>query len=299
MNTNNYIIKAKENKKDEFYTSYETIEKEVNEYLRDNKDLFRDKVVFCPCDSEESNFYKFFKSNFKLLGLKKLIATSYNPLGNGTKIELTSKESKTSLRGNGDFRSFEVQSIEADFIITNPPFSLFRPFMDWLFRSKKKFLVLGHLLACGYKDIYPKIVNNELWLGQSIHNGGAFFQVPDDYPLEAKEFKVKDSKKYINVKGVRWFTNIDYNRNNYNLELKTFEENSKTHTYIKYDNFDALEIPKTKLIPKDYEGLMGVPLSFLDKFNNKQFRIVLSNIWNQHLRVQNKQVFKRVIIQKI
>jgi len=301
MNTNDYMIKAKESKKDEFYTPLETIETELNVYLNENPDLFRDKIVLCPCDSERSNFFKYFKFNFKLLGLKKLIATSYNPGSHGAKITITKDaETKTLLSGNGDFRSFEVQDIETDFIITNPPFSLFRSFMDWVFSSKKRFLVLGHVLACSYRNIFPKVVQEEIWLGKTIHSGGSKFEVPDEYTLDTASCRVENSKKFICVKGVRWFTNIDYNgKNKYSLSLKSFEENSKTFNYVKYDNFNAIDVPRTNLIPNDYEGLMGVPLTFLDKFNDEQFKIIPTNIWNQKLKINGENVFKRVIIQKI
>lgn len=320
MANNDSLHKAKSAKNDEFYTQYCDIEAEMNAYLEYNSDVFRNKTVLLPCDDPEwSNFTKWFAQNFERIGLKKLISTSY---ANEKKIMVFHKQisifelddpkydkTKTNshgkifilergnkhvdindlkwdyLDGDGDFRSEEVTKLrdEADFIITNCPFSLFREFISWALEGNKKISVIGNVNALTYKETFPLIKNNQLWLGPSIHSGDRRFYVPEDYPLNASTCGIDDDgRHYINVKGVRWFTNIDHGRRHQPLQLMTMEENIryskhkkiKGHGYDHYDNYDAIEVPFTDAIPDDYEGAMGVPITFLDKFNPDQFEII-------------------------
>ena len=314
---------AKKAKNDEFYTQYADIEKEMNAYLEYDPDVFRDKTILLPCDDPEwSNFTKYFAQNFAAFGLRKVISTSYAPnskpkeipyqpslfemederfdgektQANGKIFTLTRDVSGDKridvddlewsyLDGDGDFRSDEVTRLrdEADFIITNPPFSLFRPFLSWIVDGPSKFSIIGNMNAITYKETFPLIKRNEMWLGMSISSGDREFGVPDSYPLESAGWRVDESgAKFIRVKGVRWFTNIEHGRRHQPLPLMTKEDNMKFSKhkdirgseYQKYDNYDALDVGYTDAIPSDYEGLMGVPISFLDKYSPEQFEIV-------------------------
>ncbi len=321
-NTN--LANAKTAKNDEFYTQYPDIQKEINAYLEYDPNVFRGKTVLLPCDDPEwSNFTKFFAQNFELLGLKKLISTSYAPESKKYKMPYhptlfeTSQpyynvdKSKTNgkifvlerdvtgdnriniedlqwqyLEGDGDFRSKEIRALrdEADIIVTNPPFSLFREFVAWLMESRKQYAIIGNVNAISYKEVFPLIRDNEMWMGVSIHSGDREFGVPDTYPLEAAGWRIDENgKKYIRVKGVRWFTNIDHGRRHEPLQLMTKADNFKhskhkeirgRKDYIHYENYDAIEIPHSDAIPSDYEGKMGVPLTFLDKYCPEQFEII-------------------------
>ena len=319
----NNLSEAKKSKNDEFYTQYEDIEKEMNAYLDFNPKVFKNKVVLLPCDDPEwSNFTKYFAQNFEKIGLKKLISTSYAPnsksiklLAQPTLFESDSPnydESKAEnngkifrlfrdksgdkrinvddleweyLEGDGDFRSEEITKLrdEADIVITNPPFSLFRDFLAWILAGGKSFVIIGNMNAITYKEVFPLLKQNEIWLGQSIHSGDREFQVPDSYPLESAGWRIDESgKRFIRVKGVRWFTNLDHGRRHQPLPLMTKAENLKfskhneikTLGYIKYENFNAIEVPFTDAIPSDYKGIMGVPISFLDKYSPEQFEIL-------------------------
>ena len=317
---------AKKAKNDEFYTQYADIESEMNAYYEYDKDVFRGKTVLCPCDDPEwSNFTKYFASNFERFGLRKLICTSYakgagneqltlfeksSPLFDEGKHESHGKlyvltgdrdgsgrvdqddiEFSGYLEGDGDFRSAEVTELlrEADVVATNPPFSLFREFLAWVTSAGKKFAIIGNMNAITYKEVFPMLKDNEMWLGYSIHSGDRKFNVPDDYPLEAAGCGTDpDGRKYIRVKGVRWFTNLDHGQRHDPLMLDTMEHNLKFNKalkkkleddfgkieYRKYGNYDAIEVPFTNAIPSDYDGVMGVPITFLDKYNPKQFEIV-------------------------
>lgn len=321
-NTN--LSKAKNAKQDEFYTQYADIEKEINAYLEYNPDTFRDKTVLLPCDDPEwSNFTRYFALHFEDLGLKKLISTSYAPESKQLKemplltlFETESPQfdpakSKTKgkifildrdvdgngridfddlqwqyLEGDGDFRSAEVKAFrdEADIIVTNPPFSLFREFFAWVMESEKKFLIIGNMNAITYKEVFPCIKDNLAWYGCTISSGDREFGVPDSYPLDAAGWRIDENgKKYIRVKGVRWFTNIDHGRRHIELPLMTMYDNLKfskhkelkgKESYIHYENYDAIEVPYSDAIPSDYEGIMGVPISFLDKYCPEQFEII-------------------------
>ena len=321
---NQNLSNAKTAKNDEFYTQYADIQKEINAYLDYDPHVFRGKTVLLPCDDPEwSNFTKFFAQNFELLGLKKLISTSYAPESKNYKIPYqptlfetvqpyySPDKTKTHgkifvlerditgdnriniddlewqyLEGDGDFRSKEIRALrdEADIIVTNPPFSLFREFVAWLTEADKKFIIIGNMNAITYKEIFPLIKENKMWMGVSIHSGDREFGVPNTYPLEAAGWRIdEEGNKYIRVKGVRWFTNLDHGRRHEPLKLMTMAENFKhskhkeirgRKEYIKYDNYDAIEVPFTDAIPSDYEGVMGVPISFLDKYCPEQFEII-------------------------
>jgi hypothetical protein len=284
--SNRNLHKASQAKKDEFYTQLTDIENELKHY----KDQFRDKVVFCNCDDpKESNFVKYFSMNFEHLGLKKLIATHYKEANLFTqqapyKLEYAGNKKgnrmpdpskfMTKMISDGDFRSQECIKLlkETDIVVTNPPFSLFREYVAQLMEYKKKFLIIGNVNAITYKESFKLVENNKVWLGVSIHSGDREFQVPDDYPLEAAGYRVDaDGKKYIRVKGVRWFTNLDNKGRHENLVL--YKKYSPKE-YPKYDNYNAIEVSKVSEIPMDYDGIMGVPVTFLDKYNPKQFEIL-------------------------
>lgn len=272
---------AKRAKKDEFYTQITDIEKEMRHY----KEHFRDKVVFCNCDDPEySNFWRYFQLNFYELGLKKLISTHYEESKPSYRMDIVSTDHgeqcgipdyvKTPLIQNGDFRSPECIEIlkEADIVITNPPFSLFREYIAQLVEYDKKFIILGNINCITYREVFPLIRDNKIWLGVSIHSGDREFRVPDSYPLQASGFRVdEEGNKYIRVKGVRWITNLDYTQRHEDIPLfKSYNEEE----YPKYVNYDAIEVGKTTDIPADYDGEMGVPITFLDKYNPEQFEIV-------------------------
>lgn len=342
MADNNALGEAKKNKNDEFYTQYNDIELEMNAYVEFNPDVFRDKTILLPCDDPEwSNFTKYFAANFTRFGLKKLISTSYakgvsnlqltlfeeeSPLYDANKHETHGRlytltrdidnsgtidsddiEFKGYLEGDGDFRSDEVKALrdEADIIITNPPFSLFRHFLTWIMEAKKQFVIIGNMNAITYKEVFPYMKNNEIWLGYSIHSGDRKFNVPDSYPLDASGCGVDtDGRKFIRVKGVRWFTNIDHGGRHEPLLLDTMEHNLKFNKKLRkklendygkieypyYDNYNAIEVPITECIPSDYEGLMGVPITFMDKYSPEQFEIV-GSFNNSRIEEKEKECF--------
>lgn len=329
---NQSLSAAKAAKQDEFYTQYVDIQKEVEAYLEYDSATFRDKVVYCNCDDPfESNFFKYFAANFKRLGLKKLITTSYDgsPLAgqgtlfpeysegnsmrlrpralavvlddvkdedgdgaaNVTDVELFLKRNKAAriaLKGDshypgGDFRSRECIALlkEADIVATNPPFSLFREYVAQLVEHEKKFLIIGNQNAITYKESFPLVKDNKMWLG--VDNGGTkWFQVKDDYDIKTESRKkVVNGTKYFSMGSIMWFTNLDHGRRHQHLPLMTMAENIKfskglkgRRDYLRYDNYDAIEIGTYKEIPSDYEGMMGVPITFLDKYNPEQFEIL-------------------------
>lgn len=321
---NENLSKAKEAKNDEFYTQYHDIEKEISAYLEYNPDVFRGKTVLLPCDDPEwSNFTKYFAQNFENFGLKRLISTSYAPESKKYKFgyqpslfetespHFDADKSKTHgkifildhdvtgdgrinvedlqwqyLEGDGDFRSEEICKLrdQADFIITNPPFSLFRQFLLWIIEANKQFVIIGNMNAITYKEVFPLIKENKIWYGCSISSGDREFGVPDEYPIEAAGWRIDEQgKKYIRVKGVRWFTNLDHGRRHQPLSLMTMADNLKfsrhkdlrdKHAYEQYDNYNAIEIPYTEAIPNDYDTVMGVPISFLDKYCPEQFELM-------------------------
>jgi len=321
---NDGLSNAKRAKNDEFYTQYQDIEKEVNSYLEFNPQVFANKTIFLPCDDPEwSNFTRYFAQNFGKLGLKKLISTSYAPdskiikmLQQPTLFELEDPKyddvksnangklfkldhDKTGdnkinvedleweyLQGDGDFRSSEILKLwsEADIIITNPPFSLFREFLTWIQPTKKQFMIIGNMNAITYKEAFPLIMENKIWVGATNFNTGMYFRVPNDF-VYADSYKFereRNGEKVNRVPGVCWFTNLDHGRRHQPLTLMTMEENKKYSKhkevkeigYLKYDNYNAIEVPFTDAIPSDYPGIMGVPISYLDKHSPEQFEIV-------------------------
>lgn len=319
-NTN--LANAKTAKNDEFYTQYSDIQKEMNAYLEYDPDVFRGKTILLPCDDPEwSNFTKFFAQNFDSFGLKKLISTSYaveskkikdwqptlfetdspyydadksrthgkifvldEDINNDGKFNINDLHWKY-LEGDGDFRSDEVKALrdEADIIITNPPFSLFREFMAWINEAGKHFSVIGNKNGISYKEIFPLIKENKIWLGPSITSGDREFRVPKEYDTHSQSLRIDEhGDKFIRVPGVHWFTNIEHGLRHEPFPLMTMEDNIlyskhkeiKGKKYVHYENYDAIDVPYSDAIPIDYEGIMGVPLTFLDKYCPEQFEII-------------------------
>ena len=328
MANNANLGAAKAAKNDEFYTQYADIQKEVNAYLEYNPDTFRNKTVLLPCDDPEwSNFTRFFAQNFERLGLKRLISTSYaveskkyqnyeptlfeteSPLFDADKtrvkgkiFELTRDTNQNGrididdlewhyLEGDGDFRSKEVCKLrdESDIIVTNPPFSLFREFLAWIMEGQKQCLIIGNMNAITYKEVFPLIKDNKLWIGPSITSGDREFMVPQDYETHSPSLRVDEKgNKFIRVPGVHWFTNLEHGRRHEPLQLMSMKDNLrysrhneiKEFGYLTYDNYDAIEVPFTDAIPSDYDGIMGVPITFLDKYCPEQFEIIgISKTW--------------------
>jgi hypothetical protein len=334
---NQGLAAAKVAKQDEFYTQYVDIQKEIEAYLEFDPETFRGKIVYCNCDDPfESNFFKYFAANFKKLGLKKLVTTSYDgsPIagqltlfpeyneGNGkrqkpkalavtldhvkdedgdgatnvTDVELFLKRNKAAriaLKGNnkypgGDFRSPECIALlkDADIVVTNPPFSLFRKYVVMLMEHGKKFLVIGNTNSISYKEIFPLIKDNRLWLGCTNFNVGMFFEVPDHWK-HFHHFDQETGRKIARVSTSCWYTNLDHGRRHEPLNLMTMADNLKFSknlrgkaAYDRYDNYDAIEVGTYKEIPSDYDGIMGVPITFLNKYNPDQFEIVgITKTW--------------------
>lgn len=316
---NEGLSKAKVGKNDEFFTQYEDIQREINAYLEFNPNTFRGKTVLLPCDDPEySNFTRYFAQNFEMLGLKKLISTSYayeskniqtqyqlsffetespqfdpaKTKHHGKIFTLTRDSNQSGhididdlewryLEGDGDFRSDEVRALrdEADIIVTNPPFSLFREFVAWMVEANKQFIIIGNQNAITYKEIFPLIKENRMWLGLGFKGGATHFinKYYTDYATSNNHIE-----GMIRVSGVVWFTNIDHGRRHQPLSLMTMADNIKfskhkeirEQGYLRYDNYDAIEVPFTDAIPSDYAGVMGVPISFLPKYCPEQFEVI-------------------------
>lgn len=310
---NKHLNKASKQKKDEFYTQLKDIENELKHY----KEQFRGKVVFCNCDDpKESDFVKYFSRNFEYLGLKKLIATHFKDADLFTKeapykLEYTgdkngnrmpdSEEFMTEMIGTGDFRSEECIKLlkEADIVVTNPPFSLFREYIAQLTEYKKKFLIIGNTNAITYKETFKLIKENKLRTGYTNFNVGMFFVVPNDWEV----FHHTDEKgnKIARVSTSCWYTNLDVEKHKQDMTLyKKFSEAE----FTKYDNYDALNVDKCADIPYDYEGPMGVPVTFVDKYNPEQFEI-LGNLGSyapdgyslsSAIFIDGRKIFKRILI---
>ena len=325
---NENLFGAKRAKFDEFYTQYHDIEKEMNAYLDYDKDVFRDKTILLPCDDPEwSNFTKYFAQNFERLGLKRLISTSYAPNSKPQELNLqlslfetqspkfdklkarangkiytltrdTTGDKKINvedleweyLTGDGDFRSAEVTALrdEADIVITNPPFSLFREFLEWIVEADKKLVILGNKNAITYKEVFPLIMENKMWLGSTPMSADLMFRVPESMQAQLVAAG-KEGSAWRRIDGEvmgrstsAWFTSLDHGRRHQPLTLMSQEDNIKFSKhkevkgvgYQKYDNYDAIEVPFTDAIPADYAGVMGVPISFLSKHNPDQFEIL-------------------------
>lgn len=319
---NKNLNNAKAGKNDEFYTELTDIEKELRHY----KDHFKGKTVFCNCDDPRvSNFFHYFSYNFENLGLKRLITTcyknqerdlfskhqsekaiylEYNGDKNGDKIPNAEEIGIHYLEGDGDFRSSESIELlkQADIVVTNPPFSLFREYVAQLIEYDKKFLIVGHQNALTYKEIFPLIKENKLWLGYGFNGGAAHF-INTQYEDYATAGNHKEGK--IRVSGVHWFTNLDSRKRHEDLILyKTYNEIE----YPTYDNYSAIEVSKTKDIPLDYKGIMGVPITFMDKYNPEQFEIIgatesegkgFSNgLWNEESKVAQAMVNQNEFIKE-
>jgi hypothetical protein len=331
------LSSAKRAKNDEFYTQFIDIQREMEAYLEYDPHTFKGKVVYCNCDDPyESNFFRYFVLNFKKLGLKRLITTSYKPsplantqLGlfgddgslppvkgrpkvnanqfiinkvhdinrdgefNLKDVAEALKANKVNkwapLKGDGDFRSPECLKLleQADIVVTNPPFSLFREYMKQLMDHGKQFAVIGNMNAITYKEIFPLIKDNSLWLGATGNGNDMVFAVPNGFEI-AESDRQKAARMgyvgdYTRLGNSCWFTNLDHGRRHLPLQLMTMAENLKfsrhkqingKKKYDKYDNYDAIEVPFTVAIPSDYKGVMGVPISFLDKYNPEQFEIL-------------------------
>jgi len=352
---------AKKAKNDEFYTQYVDIEKEMNAYLDYDPDVFKGKTILLPCDDPEwSNFTKYFAQNFDKFGLKKLISTSYAPNSKPREIpyqptlfEIESPdfdESKTQsngkiftltkdrtgdkvinfedlewsyLEGDGDFRSDEVTKLrdEVDFIITNPPFSLFREYFEWVMDSGKKFLMIGNINCITYKEVFVQIKTNSVWLGNGMGRWISGFIVPDSYELYGSEARLEGGERIVATNNALWLTNIDHGKRHQPLPLMTKEDNIKfsrhkqvrDNGYTAYDNYDAIEVPYTDAIPSDYGGVMGVPITFLDKYSPEQFEIlgasdngaVEDSLKLPHFKRHNepyidgKKTYKRIFIRRV
>ncbi|WP_319591784.1 adenine-specific methyltransferase EcoRI family protein [uncultured Draconibacterium sp.] len=322
---NKNLAEAKRAKNDEFYTQYHDIEKEINAYIDYNPDVFRGKTILLPCDDPEwSNFTKFFAQNFERFGLKKLISTSYaanskkyksgyqpslfevndpqydeyKTKRNGKIFTLDHDRSGDGkidvddlewhyLDGDGDFKSNEIKQLrnEADIIITNPPFSLFREFLAWIVEADKQFVIIGNMNAITYKEVFPLIKDNKLWLGATGNGNDMVFGVP-----EGAEVAESDRQKaarmgyvgdYTRLGNSCWFTTLDHGKRHQPLKLMSMDDNLRFNkkmkgkeSYDTYDNYKAIEVPFTNAIPNDYDGAMGVPISFLDKYSPDQFVIL-------------------------
>lgn len=314
------LSSAKKAQNDEFYTQYHDIEKEMEAYLEFDSDIFRGKTILLPCDDPEwSNFTKFFAQRFTALGLKKLISTSYaadskpaeipyqptlfeiespkfdevKTKSNGKIFTLTRDTSGDGvinvndlewayLKGDGDFRSDEIIELrnEADIIITNPPFSLFREFLAWIIEANKEFVIIGNMNAITYKEVFPLIQNDRLWLGVTRTGvGSMWFEVNNNAPEKSGQ-RVDGEKRFQTIGNSAWFTNLDHGRRHQPLTLMSTRDNLKFSKHIssdgyqEYDNYKAIEVPRIDSIPSDYEGVMGVPITFLGKYNPEQFEIL-------------------------
>jgi len=341
---NSNLTNARNAKNDEFYTQYHDIELEVAAYLEFDENVFRGKTVLLPCDDPEwSNFTKFFAQNFERFGIKKLISTSYaveskiyksgyqptlfevndpqydeyktrkngkiftltrDKSGDG-KIDVNDLEWKY-LKGDGDFRSKEIKLIrdEADIIVTNPPFSLFREFLAWAVEANKQFVIIGNINAITYRELFPLIQEDKLWLGATNFNKGMYFKVPEDFVYaDTYKFEREQNGDKVNrVPGVCWFTNIDHGRRHQPLPLMTMSDNLKFSkhkeikgkvAYDKYENYDGIDVPFTDAIPSDYDGVMGVPITFLDKYSPEQFEIIWQASGNTRASAP-KEILKRL-----
>ena len=330
---NSNLKEAKAAKNDEFYTQFHDIEIEMNAYIEYDPNVFREKTILLPCDDPEwSNFTRFFAAKFDELGLKKLISTSYAPDSKKYKTpyqpSLFEQEApqfdsaKTSVKGkifvleqdksgdgriniddleweyldgDGDFRSKEVTELrdEADFIITNPPFSLFREFLAWIIASGKRFAVIGNMNAITYKEVFPLIKSNQIWLGATGNGNDMVFGVPEGAKVDDKD-KQKAARlgyvgNYTRLGNSCWFTSIEHGRRHQALRLMSMADNLRFSkhkeirgkaAYDHYDNYDAIEVPFTDAIPSDYDGVMGVPISFLIKYCPEQFEILgITKTW--------------------
>ncbi len=320
---NRNLTKAKKNKKDEFYTQLSDIENELRHY----KEHFKDKVIYCNCDDPRvSNFFHYFSYRFEQLGIKKLIATcyksqnmnlfsqndsdkaiylEYNGDKKGNRIPDPEEIGIIHLKGDGDFRNKECIELlkQADIVVTNPPFSLFREYISQLIEYDKKFIVIGSQNAITYKEIFKLIKENKIWLGNK--SGDMSFKVPENYePKETRYWKDEKGQKWRSMGNITWFTNLDHDKRHEDLIL--YKEYNEAE-YPKYDNYDAINVNKVAEIPVDFKGAIGVPITFLDKYNPKQFEILGKTNNKEHAgiyllnkevtaMVNNKKLYHRILI---
>lgn len=337
-NTNLGAARAARN--DEFYTQYHDIEREVNAYIEYDPDVFRGKTILLPCDDPEwSNFTKYFAQNFDRFGLKRLISTSFAPESKKYKFgyeptlfetldpKFDEDKTKTNgkifildkdktgdgridvndlewdyLEGDGDFRSDEIKRLrdEADFIITNPPFSLFRDFFAWIVEANKKFLIIGNMNAIAYKEVFPLMMANKVWLGNGFNAGNAYFGIAKECLRDFAGGVYDEATGLVKFRNCCWFSNIEHGKRHQPLPLMTMADNIKFsrhkdvrgHEYQHYFNYDAIEVPYTDAIPCDYDGVMGVPISFLDKYCPEQFEIVGHSLQLADMSVVKKAMGK-------
>lgn len=296
MAGNKNLHRANREKNDEFYTRLVDIENELRHYTQH----FKDKIIFCNCDDpEESNFFRYFALNFEHLGIKKLIATHFDANEPTYKLEIDRELDlntdgkidfqdiqRIPLQQNGDFRSPECIEIlkQSDIVVTNPPFSLFREYVAQLMEYEKKFVIVGNQNAITYKETFKLIKENKIWLGNK--SGDMAFRVPDYYEEKATRYwQDETGQKWRSLGNICWFTNLDHAKRHEELLLyKAYSEEE----YPKYDNYDAIEVNKVKDIPFDYQGAMGVPITFMDKYNPDQFEILSAN----DFRISDKIPFK-------
>lgn len=320
---NKTLHKAKTGKNDEFYTQLTDIEKELRHY----KNHFKDKVVYCNCDDPRiSNFFHYFSYNFENLGLKKLITTcyrnqnadlfsehksdkaiylEYNGDKNGNKIPDIEEIGVNELKSDGDFRSQESIDLlkQADIVVTNPPFSLFREYVAQLVKYDKKFLIIGNQNNLTYKEIFKLVKENKIWTG--VDNGGTkWFKVPNHYNIETEtRIKIENGQKYFSMGSVYWFTNLDIAKRHEDIILyKRYYGNE--NEYPTYDNYNAINVNKVADIPMDYKGAMGVPITFIDKYNPEQFEIIgIDRVLVEELtgkvsrfKINSKEIYARIVI---
>lgn len=318
MKTNGLLRKAKKDKKDEFYTQYETIEKEIQYY----SDFLHGKNIYCNCDDpNRSAFWKYFSDNFCRFGLKSLVSTYLTNGKTFIKTEMkTNREGKTEvtkkrLNGSGSYSSDECVRILAQpdtVVVTNPPFSLTKHFIPLMYRHNVPFLILGNQNTLTFRDVYPHILKGDLRLGVSIHAGDVEFEIPSDYSAAGSNTTERNGKKYARVTGIRWLTNIDHRYYPEPMKLNTMSWNLKHNTvllkklnerygvtkYPSYSNYDAIEVPLTNAIPSDYSGTFGIPITFLDKFNPRQFSFVgfRKGTDGKDLNINGKSTFFRFLV---
>lgn len=303
MASNDSLHKASKEKNDEFYTQISDIENELKHY----KKHFKNKIVFCNCDDPEwSNFWKYFHLNFEYLGLKKLITTHYDASEPTYMMEYeggndadTSVGKITPLKQNGDFRSPECIELlkSADIVVTNPPFSLFREYIGQLMEYKKKFVIIGNMNAITYKEIFPLIQNNQLWLGNGFKAGNAYFKIPDSAVSSYAKGVYDETTGLVKFRNCTWFTNLDIAKRHEPIDLV---EKYSADKYPKYDNYDGINVDKTLDIPVDYDGVMGVPISFLDKYCPEQFEIIKFRKGDddKDLSVNGKCPYFRILVRR-
>lgn len=276
---------------------------------------FKGKVVYLPCDDpaeKKSEFWTFFVNNFDAFGLKKLIATHYDEDGKAYKIWIDgdttgdgyiddSDALQEDLQGNGDFRSSECIDIlnECDIVCTNPPFSMFREFVDWIFTAKKQFLIIGNNNAIAYKEIFPLIKDNQMWVGYTV-NKTCIFRVGEGYAFDERITKqINDGNYYGKVPAITWFTNLPNTKRNEEMVL-TASYYANPDAYPHYDNYDGINVNRLTQIPKDYEGAMGVPITIIDYYNPEQFEIIKFRKGDdgKDLRINGKELYTRILIRR-